>query len=287
MKKYAVISLDFEDWYHLDYFNGFIVNKTDSLINEGVNNYLEILDKNEIKSNVFIVGELIKQNKELIKKIISKGHNIGAHSSKHIKPLDQNLKEFSDDALMVYNKLHHDLKIEKFGYRAPCFSLDRKRLDIIKKIGFSYDSSKISVGYHPLYGKIDTSDFKRICKNVFRKDNFYEFELSVHNFLNKKIPISGGGYLRIIPWFIYRKLLKEYLKNNHTYFFFIHPFELTNKAIKLPSKANFISKRRFSYGRKNNILRFDKLLNLVKNYGYEFVTFEQLIQNYSKNAQSS
>ena len=32
--------------------------------------------------------------------------------------------------------------------------------------------------------------------------NHFSIELPTISIFNKKIPISGGGYIRILPWFI-------------------------------------------------------------------------------------
>ena len=42
----------------------------------------------------------------------------------------------------------------------------------------------------------------KVFDNVYTYKNFTEFELPTERFLNKNIPISGGGYLRILPWFL-------------------------------------------------------------------------------------
>ena len=42
MKK-AVLTLDVEDWYHLDYFDRFECNTNNSLL-DGLDEYVELLD---------------------------------------------------------------------------------------------------------------------------------------------------------------------------------------------------------------------------------------------------
>ena len=109
--------------------------------------------------------------------------------------------------------------------------------------------------------------------NVYRDKIFTEFELPTQRFFSKNIPISGGGYLRILPWFLFKYLLKKYLKENDTYFFFIHPFELTNKKVSLPKDSSIVSRLRFRIGRLHAASRFKKLIKILKKEGFEFVTF--------------
>ena len=145
-------------------------------------------------------------------------------------------------------------------------------------MGFKYDSSKNKFDSHDLYGRIDMNDFKKICNDIYINNNFIEFEASTLKILNKNIPVSGGGYLRIFPWFLTKFLLTKYLYNNKNYFFYIHPFELSsNFSINLPSDTNLITKYRFNYGRQSVIDKIKKLFNFLKDNDYQFVSFSDII----------
>jgi len=272
MKK-AVLSIDFEDWYHLEYFKDNLNDKSQSILVEGTNEFIKIITKEDIKATFFIVGELISSKLELLKNIIKQGHEVSGHSYNHVRPLTQSIEDFKSDSIKLFVELKETLNIVNPGYRAPCFSLDDERLNILKELNYSYDSSKISAGFHPLYGSINIKQYKKVADNVYTDEKFTEFELPTQRFLNKNIPISGGGYLRILPWFLFKYLLKKYLKENMTYFFFIHPFELTNKNISLPKDSSITSRLRFRVGRSKGASRFKKLIKILKKEGFEFVTF--------------
>ena len=77
----------------------------------------------------------------------------------------------------------------------------------------------------------------------------------------------------LMPVFLFKYLLKKYLKENETYFFFIHPFELTSKNVSLPKDSSIISRFRFRIGRSKGASRFLKLIKILKKEGFEFVTF--------------
>jgi len=276
LKKKAVISIDVEDWYHLDYFKGNLIDRSQSILEDGTKEFINIITQENIKATFFVVGELISTNLKLLLKILNQGNEISGHSFNHIRPLTQNLQDFKLDSSRLLLEIQQKLNINNPGYRAPCFSLDNDRLQILKELGYNYDSSKISAGFHPLYGSINTDSYTKKYDNVYVDDNFTEFELPTINFLKRDIPISGGGYLRILPWFLFKYLLKKFLKENDTYFFFIHPFELTNKNISLPKDASLSSILRFGIGRSKSRLRFIKLIKILKEEGFEFVTFSDL-----------
>ena len=87
---------------------------------------------------------------DFFKELVKAGHDVGSHGWSHTRPMTLSIDEFRND-------LHRSLEVMKeingdrdFGYRAPCFSLDRERLDIVKQSGFAYDSSRIDFAITPL-----------------------------------------------------------------------------------------------------------------------------------------
>ena len=79
------------------------------------------------------------------------------------------------------------------GYRASCFSLNRDRLNEVKKAGFNYDSSRINFDLHPLYESIDMSNYLRLTKNIYRKDNFFEFQVTKKKYSTEIYRYLEGG----------------------------------------------------------------------------------------------
>lgn len=281
MKKYAVLSMDVEDWYHLDYFNKNECNLNQSTL-DGIDIYLDLLDQYDIKTTFFIVGELVEALKDKIKLIQDKGHEVSLHSHSHVRPLQLNLEDFRKDTLLGIESFKKFVEIDVKGYRAPCFSLDRDRLEILRELGFHFDSSKIKFDQHDLYGRIDLSDFSESGPNIYNQDGFFEFEASTVEVLGKSIPVSGGGYLRIFPWKLTKALLKKYFKTNKHYFFYIHPFEFSkNYNVEIPETTSFLTKLRFRKGRKTVSYKMHKLITLLKENNYEFVTFNQIMKNES------
>ena len=274
-KKTAVISVDVEQWYHLEYFDRSKCDESLSVL-DGFDSFVELVEKYGIKSTYFIVGELIDSIQDKLKKLHSKGNDIALHSWSHKRPVSLNEGEFIQDmnrSLEEMKKIHS----EKCGYRAPCFSLNRDYLNQIINEGFLYDSSRINQEEHPLYTSLDISDFKSVVPNsIYDKGGFKEFEVSTIKFLGLSIPISGGGYLRIIPWPIYSMLFKRYIKNNDHYNLFIHPFELSSKKITTPKETSFLTNFRFNYNRRKVKRRMEKLILLLKKNGFEFKTFKEL-----------
>ncbi len=282
MKK-AVLSLDVEDWYHLDYFDRRECNTNNSLL-DGLDVYVELLDSLSLPSSFFVLGEIAEKKVNFFKDLVKAGHDVGSHGWNHIRPMTLEIDDFHAD-------LHRSLDVMKeingereFGYRAPCFSLDRERLDIVKNAGFSYDSSRIEFGNHPLYGSINMHGYEKLTESVYRCGDFIEFEATTLSILDKNIPISGGGYLRLFPWILMKILLSQYLKKNDLYILYIHPFELSRLEVpEMPNSTRTRTKFRYIHGRKSVADKIRKLVALLRSNDYVFTTFSDIKKEINAN----
>jgi peptidoglycan/xylan/chitin deacetylase (PgdA/CDA1 family) len=184
---------------------------------------------------------------------------------------------FAADLERSKNALEDAIGTTATGYRAPCFSLDRQRLDRVQSMGFGYDSSRIDFSSHPLYGHLDMDGYRPLSPSVFRRHDFFEFQVSTLRFWGKNIPVSGGGYLRILPWALMRRLVARYLRGQELYVLYIHPFELSPQASPpLPRDVPLPARVRFRLGRRTTPDKLRKLIALLRQNGYRFMTFSQL-----------
>ena len=273
--KIAVFSIDVEEWYHLEYFKNSKTDKKKSVM-DGLHTFIKIVNKHNIKASFFIVGELIQTLKKTIKNLDIEGHDIGLHSYFHKRPVVQNINEFIKDTKDTISEMKSILPNNSFGYRSPCFAIDRERLDEVIKLGIKYDASKITQKEHPLYVNLDLDGFEKQERDIYKKDFFKVFEVSTIKFLGVNIPIAGGGYLRIIPWPIYIWLLKKYLKESTFINFFIHPFELSSMNFDLPENTPYLTKFRYNYKRNKVEKRLNRIIELLKENDYNFKTFSQV-----------
>lgn len=62
---------------------------------ENINKILDVLEKHNINATFFLVGSWVDDNKDVVKLISEKGHEIGNHSNTH-----PNMKELSDEDIM-------------------------------------------------------------------------------------------------------------------------------------------------------------------------------------------
>ena len=278
MNRYAVLSMDVEDWYHLDYFSGLSPERSSSLL-DGLDVYLSLLERHSIRTTFFVLGELAEQLGGTLRAMAAAGHEIASHGVAHKRPLKMTVDEFADDLRQSKATLEDVVQRSVEGFRAPCFSMDRTRLEEVRNAGYTYDSSRIDFTGHPLYGSLDVDDFRAETPGHFVQQGFHEFEVSTLPVLGKRLPVSGGGYLRIAPWAIMRPLIQTYVKSSPLYVLYIHPFELSPRPLPAAAaKLSFPQRLRFGLGRAGVARKLEKLVRLLKHDGFSFVTFRDLCQ---------
>jgi polysaccharide deacetylase family protein (PEP-CTERM system associated) len=274
-QKTAILSMDVEDWYHLEYFRREQCNGNVSLLN-GLDCYLKILAEEQVPSSFFLLGELAEQTA----KYFTQGEDVGVHGWAHRRPLSMTVEEFRQDTDRSKKKIEDCLGRKVEGYRAPCYSLDRARLDVLCESGFGYDSSRMDFASHPLYGSLDMQGFDVVRPWVYKKKDFIEFELSSLAFGRRKIPVSGGGYVRLLPWPLMKTMLERYLRRETFFVLYIHPFELSNcPNPEMPCGTPWTTQMRFKLGRQAVAHRIRMLIALLRKHGFVFSTFSAVRQN--------
>jgi polysaccharide deacetylase family protein (PEP-CTERM system associated) len=274
--KYFFLTLDLEEWYHLDYFKNFSLTKSTEFITE-LDEFFSFLEKQDINITVFVLAELAEKYPELVKRIAERGHEIACHGLDHDLLTNKTGEEFESQIIKAKSILESITNHPVIGYRASCFSMDREKLEILRKIGFKYDSSFIRFAQHSLYNELDMSGFSEIDNLVYENNGFYEFELPTQKVKHMQLPVSGGGYFRIFPTIVYERLFNRFKKNNKNFNFYIHPFEVVEKKF-VPEGIPTKEKLRYNMGRRNNLKRFERFISKQKR-NYQFST----IQNYLGN----
>lgn len=273
MKKYAVITMDVEDWYHT-YFPEMEIDRSKSLLN-GLDVALDIMDEQNIKGSFFVVGEIANSLKEKIRHMDACGHDIACHNWVHLRPVTMDLEEYEEQLVKAKNQIENILGHKVSGYRAPSFGIDDDRLEIVRKAGFYYDSSKLQPQKSSKYGLLELENYIEAFPCIYKRDGFTEFEVSTQKIGSMNM-LLGGGYIRMLPWFFMKWMTKRYLRTGKPYIMYIHPIDLSpNPMPKVPG-ISFDRYLRTHIGRKDMVRRFKAVINMLKEAGYEFITLEQL-----------
>ena len=285
-KKYAVFTMDVETFADTTCISNSNI-RVDVDLMDGFDEYIKILDKHGIKSTLFTVGDLAPTMTERLRPYIDNGHNLALHSYSHVAPMTVDVEEFREKTRRAKDKMRRLFDTEIVGFRAPCFSMDKTRLEVLQELGFRYDSSHLDFRPARHTVKLDLRNFLQLRKGIFRRNDFYEFALAKEKVFGKSFPISGGGYVRLVSWDFIKPLIRRYIHKNDYYVFYLHPFEMTRKRIPLLKGLKYYDQFYIKHGIRTYRRRVEKIIGMLKKDGYEFVTFEQLVNIMDQEPQSA
>ena len=275
-KKYAVFTMDVETFSDTECLNASGIRVEEDML-DGLDEYLKILDRHGIKSTLFTVGDLAPRIADRLRPHLDNGHNLALHNFTHTPPMSIPLDQFREKTRQAKERMKALFGVDIKGFRAPCFSLDKARLDILRELGFCYDSSHLDFSKARHTVSLDLSDFQQLRKGIFRGDNFYEFGLTKEKVFGSPFPISGGGYVRLSQWGFVKTLISHYIHHNDYYVFYLHPFELTKQPIPEIKELASYDKYYLKQGIGTYGQRIERIIAMLRSCGYEFVTFEHLV----------
>lgn len=269
-------TVDFEDWFHIPYLKKYNFNNEQfESYADKILDFMKYLAERNILATVFVVADFANDNSEIIKTIANMGHEIACHGYSHTSINQMTNEQFvaeTKEAKQILEKIIGD-KI--YGYRAAFFSMTEKKLELLKQLGFKYDSSHVQAKFNEYYNVMRLHDFKSIDNLVYKKDDFFEFTIPVLKMGKLKINIAGGGYFRLYPYAVFKFFLKRYLKKNRNYIFYVHPVEIHGSPFNGLRYLNLKDKIRFQIGRKNNLKKIQKMLGIFQDY--EFIRMKDYL----------
>jgi polysaccharide deacetylase family protein (PEP-CTERM system associated) len=244
-KLYHAMSVDIEEYYQVSAFEKILSEKDFESLPKRASYATHLLldlffDKN-VKATFFTLSNLAKNEKSLIKRIINEGHELASHGVKHDRVRNLTAEQFFNDIYESKQVLEDISGVRIIGYRAPSFSIGQDTpwaYDMLIKAGYQYSSS-IHPIKHDHYG--DANAPLDIHKPILN-ENFYEFPITVLELGQKRLPIGGGGWFRLMPFWLYRRLLHKAVNSNRPMIFYTHPWEYDadQPVIKgLPLKTRF------------------------------------------------
>ncbi|MFH1642293.1 MAG: XrtA system polysaccharide deacetylase [Nanoarchaeota archaeon] len=223
------LSFDIEDWFQVENLKGVCPyhewNKFESRVERNTDIILELLSRYQHKATFFILGWVAERKPGLVKRIAKEKHEIASHGYKHELVYRISPETFRDDLKLSKKILEEVTGTKIIGYRAPNFSITNDSLwalDILAELGFSYDSSIFPTSFHDRYG------FDGIKENTISifPNGLFEFPLTVWKVGKLNFPLGGGAYFRLLPYNVFRCLLKKINNSEKNFIFYLHPWEL-------------------------------------------------------------
>ena len=221
------LTIDVEDYYHVEAFQG-VVRREDwhhyePRVYESTLRLLELLNRYGIEATFFVLGWVAEQFPAIVKEIQAAGHDIGSHGYAHQTIYKQTPDEFAEDLQRSLDIIQGITGVKVLGYRAPSFSVTKRSLwavEIMQSLGLMYDSSVFPI-LHDIYG---IPDAPRHPYQIVQ--GLWEFPMTTVRVFGKNVPLGGGGYLRIFPYWLTRWGIRQVNCTGQPAIVYLHPWEL-------------------------------------------------------------
>lgn len=237
------LTIDLEEWYHAELVRGKVppAERVDQAP-AAVQPILALLKAHGVQATFFIVGEVAERHPALVREIAAAGHEIACHAYSHRPLWELTPAEFSAE-LRQFRRLMDDIlgdTADIIGFRAPTFSLEARTawaLDVLAEHGYRYDSSIFPMRT-PLYGvpNAPLAPYRISANAVDRHDaqgRLVEFPMTVCQFGKQHIPVSGGTYLRLLPWPLFTWCWERATRTRPAVLY-VHPWETYAGTPRLP-----------------------------------------------------
>jgi polysaccharide deacetylase family protein (PEP-CTERM system associated) len=197
---------------------------------------LALLARRGIRGTFFVLGWVAERSPELIRRIAAAGHEIACHGFSHELVYRQSQSVFREETTRSKKYLEDLLGVAVTGYRAASFSITRDSLwalDVLIDLGFQYDSSVFPIR-HDRYGIPGAAPEPGVLLAPSKRA-LVEFPMSAASFMGVQVPVSGGGYFRILPYWVTRTGLRQ-INDTHgrPFTFYLHPWEVDPGQPRVP-----------------------------------------------------
>lgn len=260
------MTVDVEDYFHVSAFEPYISRAMwDSLpcrVEYNTDRILELFLENNVKATFFTLGWVAERYPDMIKRIVTNGHELACHGYSHVRATCQTPEEFRADVSRAKALLEDIGGGRVKGYRAASYSIGAGNLwalQVLEELGFEYSSSIYPVR-HDLYGMPEAQRF------AFRPENaptLLEVPISTVAIGKKNFPCGGGGFFRLLPYSVSRWAIQWVNKfDRQASVFYFHPWEIDPDQ---PRQSGLDSKTRIRH--YLNLSRMEaRLRRLLKDF---------------------
>lgn len=269
--------IDLEEWFHVcevstPYDNPTTWDKAPSQVVHDTEVIMRLLDEAKARATFLTVGWVAERHPSLIKRLADAGHEIGCHSFFHRLVYTLTPEEFDRDMARAVKSLREISGQPVTAFRAPGFSMKPEcfwAYPILRKHGITVDVSVVPAPRD--HGGID--GFSRDAFVLHTGEGAMKvFPVSVMSAFGKRVPFSGGGYLRLFTMPIIRYGFRQNHRAGRPVMTYIHPREINPQQPKLQLPAL----KSFKYY-VNIDTAEDKLRTLLREYRFGTVA-ESLAQ---------
>ncbi len=285
----GTFTVDVEDYFQVSAFSRVIKpddwDHYECRVENNTRRILEIAARESTHGTFFILGWVAERFPHLVTEIRAAGHEIGCHSQWHQLVYDLGPQRFRADLIQSRDALQNLLGEPVRLYRAPSFSITRRSLwalNILVEEGFVTDSS-VYPTRHDRYGIPGSPRGPHVLQTVF--GSIREFPGMTAKFAGQTIPVGGGGYLRLFPWILTKKLLQQIRCEGRPLNVYLHPWEVDPDQPRIA--APWISRFRHYQNLSTTVPKLTRLLSQFRLTTMSAVLDQNPGTNFSSTANSA
>jgi hypothetical protein len=123
---------------------------------------------------------------------------------------------------------------------------------------------------HDRYGIYGSPEYPHVLQTP-NKSRLVEYPLSTYRLLGQTIPVAGGGYFRLYPYWLSRFFYQQINKQSNPFVFYLHPWEVDREQPRV--KASWFSEYRHYNNLEHCYSRLSCLLN-----DFSFITMKDKLE---------
>jgi polysaccharide deacetylase family protein (PEP-CTERM system associated) len=258
-----VLTVDVEDYFHVEAFCDIVDRESwptyTCRVETNTRRLLELFNRHNVKATFFVLGWVAERWPGIIREIAAEGHELACHSYWHRLIYKLRPDEFREDTIRAKRIIEEVAGAPVTGYRAPSYSVIRSSLwalEILAELGFTYDSSIFPI-HHDVYGIPDAP--RRPFRVSTQSGPIIEYPITTFRLGGKNMPVGGGGYLRLLPFWYTRYGVRRAEQDSVPLVVYVHPWEVDPGQPRLAGrwKARFRHYTNLDsmYGRLESLLK--------------------------------
>jgi polysaccharide deacetylase family protein (PEP-CTERM system associated) len=219
-----MLTVDVEDWPQSTLDHSLPIGHR---VVANTHNLLELFACAGVHGTFFVLGKVAEAHPLLAREITAAGHEIGTHGYSHEAVEAMPLERFKEELHRSVETLRQQTSQPVSGHRAADFSISARSLHILEMLteeGLSYDSSIFPIR-HPRYGVPGawrTPHHIRCASGRM----LIEFPIATLRVANMVLPVAGGGYLRLFPYWWTHLAMRIIERSGNSATCYLHPYEI-------------------------------------------------------------
>jgi polysaccharide deacetylase family protein (PEP-CTERM system associated) len=244
VNRHDLMTVILEDYFHVGALKGLIGPhqwpRFEARFEQNTLKTLDLLKRFDVKATFFVLGWVAERRADLVAEIARQGHEIANYGFYHRDVRQMTREEFREDAQRSRDALELAAGQRVIGFRIPQGLRtvdDHWVLDVLAEEGYAYDSSVV-----PFLRGEHANRFPYVHKG--NSGSLYEFPHTSLSLLGYAMPISGGNYIRQIPYTLLRPAVAWWKKRHDVPFMiYFHVWELDPDLPRI-SAASLLTRAR-------------------------------------------